>query len=222
MDLPLARLPDLLRHEAPYLSEKLLKLKVVRTAEEAVSLFSEVKKYLVLCELHRDSMIPMFSRRIDEVWHQLVLFTAHYEDFSRTYFGKFVHHDPVEADADEVAPIREMTFAEFRAAYEARFGDLSEAWFDELSVEPASRLLRATWRGPFAVRSPVADKAELIMQREPPVVVCRVDARAADALAFLVACDKFHVRELPGLADDAERVQLCKALVKIGVLSVAP
>lgn len=221
MDLPLARLPELLEYEAPFLSDKLLKLKVVRSADEATSLFSEVKKYLVLCEVHRASTIPMFSRRVDEVWHQFVLFTAHYDAFARSYFGKFVHHNPVEAatDADNLVP--EMTFAEFRAAYEALFGALPDAWFDELSVEPGSRVLRATWRSPFAVRL-AGSKAELVMQREPPVVVCRVDARAAAALEFLIACDVFHVRELPGLTDDDDRVLLCRALVKIGVLFIAP
>jgi hypothetical protein len=221
MDLPLARLPELLEYEAPFLADKLLKLKVVRSADEATSLFSEVKKYLVLCEVHRASAIPMFSRRIDEVWHQFVLFTAHYDEFARSYFGKFVHHDPVEAATGQDALVPEMTFAEFRAAYEALFGALPDAWFDELSVQPASRVVRATWRSPFAVRL-AGDKAELVMQREPPVVVCRVDARAAAALELLVACDVFHVRELPGLADDDERVVLCKALVKIGVLFIAP
>ena len=223
MDLPLARLPELLEYEAPFLSDKLLKLKVVKTADEARSLFAEVKKYLVLCELHRSSLIPMFSRRVDEVWHQFVLFTAHYDEFARTYFGKFVHHDPVEAATEEDSLVPEMTFTEFRAAYEAMFGTLSEAWFDELSVQPRSRLLRATWRSPFGVRiTPAGERAELFMRGERPVVVCRVDARAAPALEFLVDNDVFHVRELPGLADDDERVHLCKTLVKIGVLFVAP
>jgi hypothetical protein len=223
--LPLARLPELLAYEAPFLTTKLLKLKIVRAPDEARLLLDEVKKYLVLCEVHRASIIPMFSRRVDEVWHQFVLFTAHYEAFAHDYFGKFVHHDPVEAEGPGDALLPEMTFAEFRAAYEALFGALPDAWLDELSVTPASRLLRATWGGAFAARV-IGEKAELVVVREAPgpraaTVLCRVDARAAAALDFVTTCDVFLARELPGL-EDAERVDLCRALVKRGVLFVAP
>ena len=221
MDLPLARLPELLAYEAPYLSAKLLKLKVVRSGDEASALFAEVKKYLVLCELHRTSLIPMFSRRVDEVWHQFVLFTAQYKAFTHAFFGKFVHHDPFEAPRGaEETELPELTFAQFRGAYEKLFGPLSDAWFDELTVAPSTRILRATWRSPFGVR-PAGDKVELVMLAEPTVLVCRVDRRATAALTMLVTYDMVHVRELPELSD-ADRVALCRALVAIGVLFVAP
>ena len=49
----------------------------------------------------------------------------------------------------------------------------------------------------------------------------RIDAWAKGALQFIVDCDHFYVRELPGL-DDADRVALCRSLVKGDVLRIAP
>ena len=220
---PLARLrlSDLMAFEAPYLNAKLLRLKIVRTAEEGTMLFQEVKKYLVLGQLHPSHEIPMFSRRVDEVWHQFVLFTHQYHEFSMRFFGDFVHHVPRESPnppAGEPRPRRSLE--EFREIYEPLFGPLSDAWFDEKSLRPTSRVSRQPYGKPMQVR--VTDgKAELVLLRDPPVVMCRVDARAAASLEFVLACDIFYVRELPGLGDD-DRVALVTTLSHLKIVGVAP
>jgi hypothetical protein len=217
------RIPELLAFEAPYLEAKLLRLGVVETREEARGLFQEVKKYLVLAERQQQRSIPMFSVRVDEVWHQFVLFTAEYAAFCARFAGRFLHHVPDEsappAPTEERA--KELSFAEFRADYEALFGQLDPAWMDELSVRAASRL------GPSLVAQPLAvhcdgGKAQLVHAGQPPALICSVDSRAADALRFIARERCFLVRELPGLRHDSERVALCRTLVKLGVLRLAP
>lgn len=220
MTFSLDRLTALLGVEAPYLTNKLLRLKIVRTPDEATDLFQEVKKYLVLCDVHRSRPIPMFSRRVDEVWHQLVLFTAQYDELTRTFFGKFVHHDPAEAGSNDALQIPQMSFVEFRAAYEALFGELPDAWFDDRSIHTGSRVARASWGRPLALRRE-RSKIEIVLESETPVVLCRVDAWAAPALERALSWDAFYVRELPGLESE-DQVVLSKALVKVGVLYVAP
>jgi hypothetical protein len=220
--LPLGRLPELMAFEASYLHDKLLRLKIVRTREEGTALFQEVKKYLVLGELHKSHEIPMFSRRVDEVWHQFVLFTHQYHEFSMRFFGDFVHHVPRESpslgDGGTGRPKRSL--AEFREIYEPIFGPLSELWYDERSLKPASRVTRLPFGKPMEVRAAGA-KAELVLMRDPPVVLCRVDARAAAALEFVLRYDIFYLRELPGLSDP-DRVALATTLMGLKVLSVAP
>lgn len=52
----------------------------------------ELKRYFILCAL-LDS-VPMFSPRVDEVWHQMLMFTREYEQFSRRFYGRMLHHAP--------------------------------------------------------------------------------------------------------------------------------
>jgi hypothetical protein len=84
----------------------------------------------------------------------------------------------------------------------------------------ASRVIRATFRHALQLRG-AGDKCELVLLRNPPLVLCRVDAHAVFALEFVLRCDAFYVRELPGLRDD-DRVALCRSLVELKVLGVAP
>ena len=215
-------IPELLAFEAPYLEAKLLRIGTVETREEARALFQEVKKYLVLAARGDARPIPMFSVRVDEVWHQFVLFTAEYAEFCTRFAGRFLHHVPDESlPMVSGQPGVELSFAEFRAAYEALFGELSTAWMDELAVRASSRLAATEAARPLAVRLDRAS-AQLLHDGERPAVVCSVAARAADALQFIARERRFLVRELPGLQHDDERVALCRPLVKFGVLRLVP
>src|SRR5262249_3464104 len=79
--LALPRRDELLCFDPSGLYDKLVRLKVVGTREEGATLLREVVKYLIVSDLHPEESIPMFSSRVDEVWHQFVLFTAQYADF---------------------------------------------------------------------------------------------------------------------------------------------
>lgn len=37
---------------------------------------------------------PVPSEAVDEIWHNMILYTARYGHFCRKYFGRFVHHTP--------------------------------------------------------------------------------------------------------------------------------
>jgi len=97
------------------------------TAEAA---FTEVLKYLWLCQKHRiDSeqnennpnfprlvFMPRSMREIDEMWHEFILFTEAYSNFCAEYFGEYMHHlpnifdnmpsprDEVERDIENLLP----------------------------------------------------------------------------------------------------------------------
>src|SRR5690242_17762604 len=79
-----------LRFDAPYLIEKLVKDRIVDTAAEGEALFAEAKKYLILSHMDSDVSWDMYSRRVDEAWHQFVLFTSQYVDFCHRYFGEYL------------------------------------------------------------------------------------------------------------------------------------
>ena len=52
----------------------------------------DLKRYFILAALLKES--PMFSKKVDELWHQMLMFTREYDDFSKKYLGSILHHSP--------------------------------------------------------------------------------------------------------------------------------
>ncbi|MBK1721783.1 glycine-rich domain-containing protein [Thiocystis violacea] len=42
----------------------------------------------------RRRFVSMPSRAADDLWHEFILYTRHYQDFCRKAFGRFFHHTP--------------------------------------------------------------------------------------------------------------------------------
>lgn len=76
------------------------------TREESADIFEQVKKWLWLANMRRQSgietglNIDMSLVVIDEMWHNFVLFTKEYTAFCQRYFGYYVHHAPT-TEAEE-------------------------------------------------------------------------------------------------------------------------
>ena len=209
---------DALAHEAPYLIEKLVKDRVVDSAEEGHALFLEVKRYLVLNQIDRTRIWRMYSRRVDEAWHQFILFTAEYVAFCQRYFGRYVHHRPSNApDTGLPARAPEATFAEFGDRYREVFTiDLPFYWVDSSSVRPHRRILN-DHAGHFRVHS--TDSMVDLIGRDG-IVLFSVSELAGEALQFVAGTAAFYVRELPGDLTDDEKVGLISTLVDAKLLRV--
>ncbi|WP_339197576.1 hypothetical protein [Aeribacillus sp. FSL k6-2211] len=52
----------------------------------------ELKRYFLLAGILKS--VPMFSDEVDEIWHEMIMFTKEYENFSKKFFGSFLHHSP--------------------------------------------------------------------------------------------------------------------------------
>lgn len=52
----------------------------------------DLKRYFILTSLLKES--PMFSDKVDELWHEMLMFTREYDDFSKKYAGSILHHSP--------------------------------------------------------------------------------------------------------------------------------
>ena len=209
-----------LRFEAPYLIEKLVKDRIVDTAEEGEALFAEAKKFLILSYTDSDVSWNMYSTRVDEAWHQFVLFTSQYVDFCQRYFGEYLHHNPSNAPEAPGRPeLKPSTFEGFRARYESFFGEpLPDVWQDGRSVSLSRRVINDN-----AGRSRVSVEDGMACLAGPggriDVVVNDI---ARDALEFISCTGSFYVRELPGVLTDEEKVGLVATLVEHRVLRVAP
>lgn len=48
-----------------------------------------------LCNLAaKGEFVSMPSKVVDDLWHEFILFTQHYDEFCKKAFGKFLHHTP--------------------------------------------------------------------------------------------------------------------------------
>ncbi len=67
--------------------------------EEYNLLFFELKRFFIMCSLLKN--VPMFSERVDDIWHEMLMFTKEYEQFSKRFYGQFLHHTPAEVKVPE-------------------------------------------------------------------------------------------------------------------------
>jgi hypothetical protein len=210
---------EALGYRAPFLIEKLVKDHIVDTPDEAEALFTEVKRYLVIAASEPDKSWHMYSLRIDECWHQFILFTRQYVEFCRRYFGRYVPHAPSNApEVKPAAPVHRTTFREFGERYEQLFGaPVPEIWIDARHVTPRRRVLND-----HTGRLTLRDDAGMIEMRDAGgELVLSVNDVAESALKFIAETGAFYVRELPGGLDDEEKVALVSTLVQCRVLRLA-
>lgn len=57
----------------------------------------ELKRYFLMCGVLRG--VPMYSDRVDEVWHEMLMFTREYEEFCKKFCGQLIHHAPHAPDS---------------------------------------------------------------------------------------------------------------------------
>ena len=61
----------------------------------------ELKRYFLLANLLKKT--PMYSKDVDSLWHEMIMFTQKYENFSKAYLGTMLHHYP-NVQSKEAAP----------------------------------------------------------------------------------------------------------------------
>lgn len=57
-----------------------------------LELMFEQKRFLLMASILKK--VPMFSKAVDEVWHQQLMFTNEYRDLTEKFAGQFIHHSP--------------------------------------------------------------------------------------------------------------------------------
>lgn len=209
---------DALGYQAPFVIDKLLKNRIADTPEEAGRLFTEVKRFIVLVQTDGGVPWEMYSSRVDEAWHQFILFTAEYMEFCDRYFGRYMPHSPHSSPGSGGgAAAVQMSFGEFRSRYEALYEEaLPDVWYDSRNITPTRRMFNDRC-GDLAVRGN-GDMVDLL--DDSGDVVLTVNELARQALEFVCRSGVFHVRELPGDLTEEEKTALVSVLVECGLLRV--
>ena len=113
--------------EAPYLEEKLLKENKFTNNEEYQEAFTEFKKFVGLFGLgYKD--LAMSSPKVDNVWHQFILFTHQYASFCRENLGEFLHHIPKTSYTQSHNEDKLIGIRKFVRAYSDVFGAIPPIW----------------------------------------------------------------------------------------------
>jgi hypothetical protein len=214
-----------LDYRAPFVVEKLVRDHVVDSVDEGEALFQEMLRYLVLADVDRPVSWKMYSTRVDEAWHQFVLFTVQYTEFCTEFFGGYRHHAPANAPAPasvaepaSASAVDERTFEQFGERYAEMYGSpLPTIWYDHRTITTRRRLVN-NHLGALEV---VEDEDGVELIGPSGLVVFEVNRIARDALRFIAAHGTFHVREIPGELTDEEKVALATGLVESTILRVA-
>ncbi|MGV7116964.1 hypothetical protein [Paenibacillus kyungheensis] len=62
------------------------------TEEEWNWRWVEMRRYFLICALF--NQMPMFSSKVDDIWHEMLMFTREYQQFCDRFFGYMLHHSP--------------------------------------------------------------------------------------------------------------------------------
>jgi hypothetical protein len=209
-----------LAFNAPYVIDRLVKDRVVDTPALAEQLFTEAKRYLVLCAATPDALYGMSSAMVDEAWHTFVLFTSEYTEYGDRYFGRYVHHKPAgDQGATGVQMPNTASFNDFRLRYEELYGHpLPEVWYDDGCLAPSSRVINdMAGKLTLVVGDDVVELTD-----DSGQTLLTVNELACEALSFIAENGAFYVRELPGDLTGYEQVGVVAPLVRSGVLRLAP
>jgi len=90
------------------------------TEEEYDIYFYGMKQYLLMNAVLKS--VPMFSEEVDEIWHEMLMFTKEYEDFCKNFIGETIHHAPNTSEGKNEPGVR----AEFDWFY-SQFFELNDA-----------------------------------------------------------------------------------------------
>lgn len=219
-----SRVHPALDYCAPFVVDKLVRDHVVDSVDEGEELFQEMVRYLVVADSDRSIAWKMFSTRVDEAWHQFILFTAKYTEFCIEFFGDYRHHAPGNAPVNAPGPAtvmstpRESTFEQFGQRYAELFGvALPTVWHDDRTITSGRRLVNG-----HVGELTLTEDAEMVDLIDPGGrVVFGVNQIARDALRFIVSHGVFYVREIPGELTEQEKLALATSLVECKILRVA-
>ncbi|MEL6536455.1 MAG: hypothetical protein AAFQ98_13645 [Bacteroidota bacterium] len=122
---------------------------------EARDILQETIKFLYIAQVP-GTFIPDDLLILDEMWHNMILFTPQYHEFSQKHFQNYFHHIPavkkekeerklaVEADPEKA---KEVYLEKLKVLMHVAYDNLGEAtvrkWFEEYPVKYSKERIKA-------------------------------------------------------------------------------
>lgn len=105
----------------------MLKERTAKTAEEAIGHINAWLQWMALLpHIPKESKIVMFSPEMDSAFHAAIINTRFYAGFCDTFFGIYIHHDPLDTDVTPVSELEdaiEFTMALFPEVYDRELSE---------------------------------------------------------------------------------------------------
>ncbi len=64
------------------------------TLKEQKLVLRGLRKFFLCNLMAKGAFVSMLSKAVDDLWHEFILFTKHYNYFCKGAFGEFLHHTP--------------------------------------------------------------------------------------------------------------------------------
>ncbi len=123
-------LSETISHENPLLIGRIAKALEIQE-DEALTVFTEVLRFLYLIGKYNERLTP--SLKIDNAWHEFILFTRLYMRTCQEHFGRYIHHSPGGDESDNKA-----RFERTLQIYEESFGPVPRnPWGLGTETDPA-------------------------------------------------------------------------------------
>lgn len=79
------------------LDARLLKRRPELTPAQIRLVFEGLRQYFFIAMKANRRMVAMPSQVVDDLWHEFILYTRHYQAFCDKALGRYLHHTPAEA-----------------------------------------------------------------------------------------------------------------------------
>lgn len=114
--------------ENPLLFGKLIQHASLQNKQLAKQGVMESCRFLYLCSISNQTLTP--SKKVDDIWHQMILFTRSYDTFCITQLGRFIHHQPSDKPVCEL-----RQYLATLSLYEQTFGVLDPTFWSQPNSE---------------------------------------------------------------------------------------
>jgi hypothetical protein len=121
---------NILLTQTPLLLDKIRCNTALDTEGKIIAGLTETLRFLYLCSISSKSLTP--SQLIDEVWHELILFTRTYHSFCLNKLGKFVHHQPSSSQTNVINQYKQTL-----RLYKTYFGSPNTHYWPTPSIDIA-------------------------------------------------------------------------------------
>lgn len=108
--------------QTPMLSDKIATKLVLEQADFVKQGLIETLRFLTLCAGQNGALTP--SKRVDDIWHEFILFTKTYQTFCEDKYGRFIHHQPSQKDHEN-----DIQYRHTLACYVEVFGQADDQYW---------------------------------------------------------------------------------------------
>jgi hypothetical protein len=136
----------------------------------------ELKRYFLMTAVLKD--VPMYSDAVDDIWHEMLMFTREYNQFGEAFLGSAIHHAPHTGSQPEPDPSGRAWFDWVYAhmfvhtSYSGRIWGpffrhpLSHEFLEELKLADESALISRMFNQTAASRYPEIRNSAAVLIRK--------------------------------------------------------